>query len=351
MGASAVDQFPLALPFGNLACENCRYGLSGRCEGAINATVESYLMQDESVIGCVDGARQKEFCVDLYGLWEPREQKAKQGELLLPRFIPVVKRGLKQVPRVKTSTLFGVSLSTLLQAGGTLRYRSPQELRSSLMLPLNARVALIGTALDHTIERFWQKSELQDAWDRIAALEFEFATSLTFSVWDKHPRFDQIFNQDRNLATHDFLLGTGVTSIPFLFFYNARDYSEMISWLKDRTDIRKVAIEAQFFENTSRLALLIDNMRRLRDDAARSLEYLVVGPSVPDRISMILNEFPNATIVTDQPIFKAIMGYQTLADLRHVQANKRAGHGRLAANNVEAFTNYCDQPRLWDRAA
>jgi hypothetical protein len=338
----------LTLKLSSLACDACAYALTGRCKGIDSATVQSFTRGDDSVIGCIDPKRQTDFLVDLYSTWSPRVYKSKHAELLLPRFIPEVLRGLKQAPAFRRNTLFGISLSTIIEENGTLRYKSADQLRKSLKLPLHARLCLVGTANDYSIELFWQKSEVQNAWARIAAFRFEFATSLTFSVWDQQPRFDQIYNLDRNLATHDFLLSQGIASIPFLFFYDETDYKEILAWLRARPDIQRVAMLAHFFEETSDFELLLAEMRMLQRDLGRALNFLVVGPSSADKIDRVLTEFAGSTIVTHQPIMKAIMGYSTLPNLGHVQASKRVGHGKLASNNVQTFQDHCSQPELWN---
>lgn len=309
-----------------------------------------FTMEGPSVIGCLDSDKQRRFYRDLTSSPIPA-QKANHNDLVLGRFIPVVKRILNQKPAFKSSRLFAVSLSTLIEKDGSLRYKSAEQMRTSLKLPLNARVGLIGTAQDHPLELFWTKSEVHKVWSRLAGFRLEFATSLTFSVWDKHPRFDQIYNQERNFFTHDLLISHGISSIPFCFSFSERDHREVVAWLKEREDVRKVAVLAQMYDTTSDLEPLINNMRALEDDVQRQLQFLVVGTSTAEKIDRILGQFSDATIATDQPIFKAAFSQRTLPDLSHIEVDKRIGHGRLAVENVEAFDRYCSQPRLWDRAA
>lgn len=314
------------------------------------ATVESFVMDDSSVIGCLDPEKQKAFYDDLTST-DVVHQIADHTKLQLGRFIPSVKRVLNETPRFRPNQLFSVALSTLLEDDGSLRYKSAEHLRTSLRLPLKARLGLIGTAQDRPIELFWTKSDINDVWNRLVEFRFEFATSLTFSVWNAHPRFDQIYNQQRNFVTHDLLLSRGITSIPFCFSYSDHDRKEVVAWLKERSDVHKVAIHAQLYDSTASLEPVISDMKALRNDIERPLQFLVVGAATAEKIDLILGHFPDATIVTDQPIFKASLGQRTLPDLTHVEVDRRVGQARLAPANIETFETFCSQPKFWNRAA
>jgi len=308
-------------------------------------------MEGSLVIGCLDASRQKLFYDDLISR-RIGPQKAEHVNLSLGRFIPSVKPVLKETPRFKANQLFSVPLSALLEDDGSLRYKSAEHLRASLKLPPNARLGLIGTAQDRALEFFWTKSDIHDVWSRLAEFEFEFATSLSFSVWDAQPRYDQKFNPERNFLTHDLLLSHGITSIPFCFFsdYDS-DHNDTVAWLKDRTDIQIVAIHAQLRDDTAAFKPVINKMKVLENDVRRPLQFLVVGASSAEKIDLTLEEFPNAIIVTDQPIFKAAFGQRTLPDLSHEVVDKRIGQAILAPRNIDTFEKYCTQPTLWNRAA
>jgi len=339
-----------SLEYGLLACSVCPYGLSGRCEGERTATPESFRWGDPYVIGCTDPERQTLYYADLHGSGRSKPRRAQHSRLTLPVFIPQVPTGLSKIPPFKANALFSVSLSTILDPNGRVKYKSANSLRRALRLPVSARLALIGTAIDHTIEQLWQTAEEQDAWNKIAALRFEFSTSLTYSVWEKHPRFDQIISQEKNFATHDLLLGHGVQSIPFLFFYDDRDYAEIISWLQVHKDVKKVAVLSQFKHSTRGFELLLKEMHSLERDLFRQFHFVVVGPASATKIQRILDEFPSVTIVTHQPIFKAIYGRRTLSNLRHVKADIHITKEQLAVNNVERYWQYCLSRRKSMRA-
>src|SRR6185436_2224289 len=123
------------LPLGDLVCDTCPYGITQRCEGREQATLESFIMNDSSVIGCLDAQRQTDNYVNLHGWRVPTSRIADHSNLSLPRFIPQVPLGLRQSPQFKANYLFGVSLTTLLRENGRVRFRTPEHLRESLHIP------------------------------------------------------------------------------------------------------------------------------------------------------------------------------------------------------------------------
>jgi hypothetical protein len=331
--------------FGALACPVCPYGVSGRCEGEIAATSESFLSDGPS-IGCLQPSRQRIFYRDLHGRGDPPRQRSRHSQIHLPSFIPQTFSGLRSIPNFPNNLLLGVSLTNILDGEGRVRYKSGGTLRRALNLRADARLALIGTAIDYTIERFWEGSDSRDAWKRLSDLEFEFSTSFSYSVWDHQARFDQIFNQEKNFASHDLLLAHGIPSIPFLFFYNERDYAEIVSWLKERSDVTKIAMLLQFQRSRSGFHQQLRNMHRMQDDLGREFRFLVVGPCSLSKISKILTDFRRITIVTGQPIFKAREGERTLEDLSHIKADRNIPVAQLAVHNVERYLRFFSNRRL-----
>ncbi len=334
----------MALPMTAPACPDCPYTRKGRCEGPI--TIESFTRRDESVIGCYDATRIKAYYKELARdsvAKMKRAPRSRHEQLRLPSFIPMIKDGLSLRAEHRSETLYGVSLGTMLKDCGDLRFDSPEELRRFLGLYDRARLALIGTAADWKIERFWKVSESRQVWQRIALLQFEFVTSTTFSVWNEQPRSDQIYNQDRNFFTHDYLCALGIPSVPFAFFYTGSefDYRNIINWLQGRPDLRKVAILAQLRRSKVKFEKVLEYMRSISGDVGRPLDFIVVGVAAAEKIDRVLREFKSATIVTDQPFMKAMRcGERTLRDLSHVK-NGEESRERLAVRNIERFHDYC----------
>ncbi|HBB96284.1 MAG TPA: hypothetical protein DC054_12915 [Blastocatellia bacterium] len=249
------------------------------------------------------------------------------------------------MPEPEGNPLFAVSLSTILAEEGRVKYKSAQTLRRALRLPSDARLILIGSTKDYTIEKLWTTSDAAEAWRRIANLGFECSTALTYSIWDEHPKFDQIFNQEKNLITYEILLANGVISIPFLFFYDDRDYEEVLSWLKAHKDVKKIGVLAQFKRKDAAFDEVVRDMHRLEKDVPRSLHFVVVGPSTASRIQRLFNEFSRVTIVSSEPASAALWNNRTRTDLTHVTADSRIPKAILAANNIEMYRKFCSRAR------
>ena len=236
--------------------------------------------------------------------------------------------------------LFAISLGYFLK----VKHLPIAKLRERLKLPSSAQLALIGTADDYVIERMWAKSESMKIWDQIAEFGFAFVTTTTFSVYDEDTRATQIFSQDRNFMTYDILANLGVPTIPFFFPYNEEDYEAAFRWLRERPDINKIAVHAQLRKTDRQFAQFLESMRIIKCEVARPLEFLVVGVARQDRIQTIFREF-NASIVSGQPIQKAIVGYMTDDDLSHPNDERRWAltPAKLAGNNIRKFVQRCEE--------
>jgi hypothetical protein len=330
------------LPF---ACPSCLHYGTGRCQGPVS--YETYTMRGPSLISCVDIERRQELFNDLYSQVIPIPASSHQTKINLPAFIPGVEEGMPGVPAFPPNSLFAVSLETFLRKRGTILFESADELREKLHLPSDARLALIGTGKDRRIERFWTTSDKHDVWRRIAEFGFEFVTSLTFSVYDEQPRADQIYNQDRNCLTHDLFARLHVPSIPFLYPYNEEDYSAVFTWLRERPDISKIAVLAQFYRSDRQFSQFLRNMRLIQDGAGRSVQFLVVGVALRHRIEAIMRDF-DASIVSVKPFQAALHGEMILDDLKASTAGEQElsqSRPKLVVQNVTTFTSICEEMR------
>ncbi len=261
----------------------------------------------------------------------------------MPDFIPVLANGLPSIPLYRRDVLFGVSLGKILRRNGDLRVNTAEQLRSFLQLPQDARLALIGTADDYLLERFWKITDTQNLWTRIAKLGFEFVTSCTFSVWDRQARADQIHNQDRNFFSFDALASEGLPTIPFLFFYDHSDYRHNISWLQNHPDVKIVAMLAHCKRSHEGFKDLLGEMATIVSDIQRPLKFLVVGVSSKNKIDLIISKF-DASIATSDPFMSALKGGDLISpELKRVgMKDFKIPRERLALENVNAYLNFIE---------
>lgn len=226
---------------------------------------------------------------------------------------------LKETFEVPVRPLYAVSLNTLLTKAGNVRFSGdPTRLREKLRVKKDARLILLGTGGDKRLEKFWASAERYSKWEQLRSFQFDFATTFTFSVWGNDPRFDQIYNQDRNYATFDIFSAWGLPAIPFLFCATREDYDSAVSWLNERLYISTIAVLAQFYARGGAFDNLLVDLDDLLVRIGRPLRLLVVGVSNLRRIRLLQERYGEEalSVVTSQPIYKAMKGQASDPQLR-----------------------------------
>lgn len=323
------------------ACNGCPYMHNGRCEGAITKGARE-IISGPSVIGCDDLELIMQHYRYLHDRAAISSHPARHDQLILPSFIPVLRGGMPRAVKFSPDRLYGVYLRTVLNSYGDLEKKTPIELRAALRLPPEARLALFITATDKLIESAWELSEIRSIWERLFSLNFEFVTSATFSVYEEDPRFDQIYNQERNFITYDIFCSLGVPCLPFLFFNpkSANDYDNIIKWLRARRDVTKVAVLAHSYRQRTAFEHMVRQLKTIVRDVERTLEFVFVGAASQYKVEHLLLEFPNATFVTVQPVMKGIKGQRTLPNLKHIKVSpEEASKADLITENIDSFTH------------
>lgn len=329
-----------ALPLsGELVCSRCPFGISLRCRRT--PTPASYFESKKS-IGCRDTRKQALHYEDLqrFCLSEVVRGPSVAG---IPDVISVLEAGMPPETRLPDGLLYGVSLKTLISTRGFFKYKDGLTLRRGLRLPPDGRLCLLGTGSDQRLEALWERNG-PDAWTRMKRYGFEFATTATFSVWDSAPRFDQIYNQRRNLITYDYLAAAGVPTIPFFFCREDEDYSEVAEWLDQHPEVEVVGGLAQFYRTMPELRRLVADLRYLVEQALpRPVRLLVVGCATKERIALIRRAFPSASIAATKPVRKARSGHVATSSLDYVPASQSVPIAELIATNVCAAAEFLEQ--------
>lgn len=316
-------------------CSRCRNGALGRCRGP--STVESFVEVDDEWIGCLDSSRQTQYFANL-SRWRPPPVLDPPSVPELPPFIPQLK--ITMPCRPPPGRIYALSFSAVLTPTGGISYRgNPRRLRRALKLPNGAPILGLATGKDLRIEDFWRRSEREGLWEELASLDFAASTSGTYSVWDQQPRADQIYSQERNLASYDRLAALGVPTIPFLFCYAPEDYEAAARWLGERPGVRVVAQSAQHYEREQDFAIFMDRLCRFRDVAPRPLHYLIVGAATADKIRRLFAELPSVTIVTGRPVHEALSGLRATEDLEFVP--DPAQKAQLLRSNIDTYDRFC----------
>ena len=294
------------------------------------------------MIGCGDAERIQQYLDDLRDPKYLPKQPSRHSSISLPSCIPVLPSGMPKETELPELDLYGVSLGTILDGeSGNLLYGSAQAIRRGLRVPENSKLAMLGGCKDEKLNRAWSISKDKDIWRRIADLEFEFVTSLSYSVYDFDPRSDQIINQMRNFLTYEYFCSLGVPCIPFLFFnpLSELDFKYVIEWLEDRPDVTRVAMLGQSHKHEAAFDLMLREMRMISEALDRPIDYLIVGAGSASKLRSITLEFPTATVTNEWPAIAGLRGRRILPHLKDVRVPKEeASKAELVRHNIQQFT-------------
>lgn len=252
---------------------------------------------DDSEIGCHEPRRIGRFVEDLFMRPPSNPHSYNHEKLEIPRVVySLTKNQVDRSSLESEGTVYGITLTILLK-NGKPSFIDRNNLVETLRLPKNARLALIGTSSESTQQAFWRNIYSERLIEYLANFGFEWTTSTSFPVWDYSPRADQIIFQQRNYIVSDSLASLGVPVVPFVYPYNETDYSNFGRWIERRPSIRYVAVHATYYKHQSHLRQLLINMRHIQDSAKRRLRFLVVGVNADEKIRMVMQEFPDVSMV------------------------------------------------------
>lgn len=332
-----ADQLGLGLA--HTVCGSCRYHSEQRCHGPSSG---SYLESGAHVVGCLDAARQREMSADLYRRFVPQSESNQDG-LDLPVFTPSISNGLPALQDTVEHGEYAVYLSSLLTENGKrLRFDDPLELRKHLGLSATAKLGLVGVVADWRLEAMWHQSDIIDVWHKIARLNFHWTTSLSFSAWESMPRWDQMYNIDRGLVSHDLLAAHGVPTIPFMLFDCTREDREYsLDWLERRPDVQTVAVLTQCRRRHHEFLSILNEMDALSEGLGRPLRFLVVGASSPGRVRRLMERFPSASLVNETLFHKALNGQEMVGRSGRWRPNRSMPRALLFARSVRWFVDHC----------
>ena len=331
----------IALRLASPVCKVCPYGVEGRCKGP--STAASVWDRGQGEIGCTDTARQYYFYRNLMR-HRPFHLQPLPSIPRLPAFMPVLGRGVAKDITLPDGLLYGISLGRLLKDSGELRYRSQDHLRRAFRIPKNARICLLGTGQEDLLMEALHRSLETNLWQALQELGFDLATSATFAVWEKQSRFDQIYAQDRNFASHDHLANLGVPTVPFFFCAEEEDYAAAARWLAERPQVNTVAALAQFHKTPRGFSGFFKSLCKFRDKMPRHFHLLIIGCGAADKIRQVYKEFPSATIATDKPVILGQSRQMVNPDLSKIQVSSLR-RPSLVENNIKQFSAFCERLR------
>ena len=234
------------LPFSRPPCEVCPLGLGGTCRGP-NTRLSLYDPQLHGIT-CSDQGKIAELVLNLKRNLPRGEPVISQPHpSKLPSFVPILDRDLPPDIGLDKRLLVGVSIGSLMNPDGRLRYSSGIELRRGIGLPEGCRLCLFLTCDEQLLEALWRSSLETKCWQTFRSYELEFCTGTSFSVWSLHgTRAEQRINIERNFASMSFLASVGVPAVPFIFCVMDEDFFSAGQWLRRNPEEKIVGQFARF---------------------------------------------------------------------------------------------------------
>lgn len=335
---SVSSQIPL--PFSQRICKTCPYHAEARCRGwSVHGRSGSMFTAEPT---CPSSDRQWSLHADLRSEAFGPALPCSQRGLHLPGFIPGVGDFSLDVSLASSFGLYAISLTTLVDKHGRMRYSSRKALLNRLHLPETVGLGLIGTIPDTRLEKLWRRSDSDPIWELIREMRFQFATSFSFSVWESSSPYTQLFNQDRNFYTYERLNALGIPTIPFVF--TSIEAPELnldycAQWLRDRPDIGHIALLTQCIRQDAFLTKVIHRMLRLEAMCGRQLSYVAVGPSTPARLELLASCLKRVSFVSSHPLVAASKGMLLDGQLRQ-QAAPHLSRNEVAVANLNHMARF-----------
>jgi len=129
---------------------------------------------------------------------------------------------------------------------------------------------------------------------------------LTFSVWGDDPRFDQVYNQDRNEVSWEILNSIGIPAIPFFFPSAPEDYDRVAEWLQSKPSLSLVGLFARYYTSVTDLERLLLDAQKLCELVGHPYRHMVVGVASKEKIDLTRALLDDPIIVTAQPFLKGL---------------------------------------------
>lgn len=139
-----------------------------------------------------------------------------------------------KVPEGVDEQLFVVTLDSLIDAK-TMRWPAATDMRTRFRIPDGANLALSWCFLDWLLDWVLLPGNEEIAYDKVAAMNFDFVLAPNWSVYSNYPRIDQLINMKRRFKSMEELQKRGVKVVPDMAAETERDAERVVEWcLKHR---------------------------------------------------------------------------------------------------------------------
>ena len=203
----------------------------------------------------------------------------------LPAHIPVLVQAYADHVDVPWVALHGARLFGVAGKALTAKHRSP--LRTTYRLGTGTRIAVEFYIEDRALEGIW--SNRRQVIGELRRLELDLVITPDFSVWEDHPRFEQLVQQRRAFSFYHELREAGLPAIPdigfSLFEPDGRLWAE---WVNSQAGLRAVSLFCGGRKvHADRRAHLetVEDIALFHHAVAPDITFVIGGVHAPERIS------------------------------------------------------------------
>ena len=213
-------------------------------------------------------------------------------------------------------------------------------------MPPSGRLCLVASINDPLLENLWRQSAVNQIWSRIRSLNFEFVTSLSFSVFEHQPRGAQLLMQDKNLLSADLLAAAGIPVVPLILDVVEEDLEATLRWLADRPGIEVIGGLAQDWRRADEFRRFLDRMLFIKQHCPRPLHFFIVGCHQPDRIQRLVQELTHVSTSSENLVQQAIHGrvWDSRRE-RFLKAGPDETRETLVEESIASYCSLCDSFR------
>lgn len=193
---------------------------------------------------------------------------------------------------------------------------------------------------DRLLHRLWRRrGRLGSA---LAAAGYRAAIGPGFSTWADHAPWQSLVAAAMSISVAADLSGR-LPTVPTLVWRNHEDLGRLAAWVGENS-LGQIALHPGALRGTDEWAWWISGVAQLRDALSPAApRLLVTGPCTTDRISAVLDTWPNGvTFVTQHPWELAIHGKALLSNLDDERAASDESVEELFQANCETFTAAVD---------
>lgn len=250
-----------------------------------------------------------DYVADVGGLWAPpRAPLVPFDPSELPPYVPQINhRGSRTValdePWVTVPLYEVVGRDRKGRFG--VRFDSPEQLRSALMVSRNTQIIVTSVTPDQIIEDFWEEHVVRNLPEKLARLGIAAMTVPNYSFMLDVSRINSLYNMSRSFRVAERLSEAGICTILHLNASTKNDWSRLADLLREQAHVNSVCVEFQTGLKKKEFGdRYFRNLVGLRDAIGRDLHPIALGGT--GRIVQFRDFFPRFTVVDATPFMKTV---------------------------------------------